>query len=77
VVSGERQRCPRLTRPMRVCRITNIDPIDVMILPHDANLYRMEFSEGTAAFRFSALLDRVVIETTADAITSPNTLPLR
>jgi hypothetical protein len=29
------------------CRITNIDPNNVMILPHDANLRRMEFSETT------------------------------
>jgi hypothetical protein len=29
------------------CRITNIDLNDVMILPHDANLCRTEFSERT------------------------------
>jgi hypothetical protein len=29
------------------CRIKNIDPNDVMILPHHANLRRMEFSETT------------------------------
>jgi hypothetical protein len=34
----------KITSP---CGITNIDPNDVMILPHDANLCRMEFSEGT------------------------------
>jgi hypothetical protein len=28
------------------CRITNIDLNDVMILPDDAKLRRMEFSEG-------------------------------
>jgi CBS-domain-containing membrane protein len=30
------------------CRITNIDPNDVMILPHDANPCRIVFSERTA-----------------------------
>src|SRR5438105_177160 len=30
------------------CRIASIGPDDVMILPHDANLRRMKFSERTA-----------------------------
>jgi len=29
------------------CRIANIDPNDAMILPHNANPDRIEFSEST------------------------------
>jgi hypothetical protein len=37
------------------CRITNIDPNDVMILPYDANLRRMKFSETTGAVAASLI----------------------
>jgi hypothetical protein len=39
------------------CKIANIDQNDAMILPHDANLRRMTFSERTA--RWVALYETV------------------
>jgi hypothetical protein len=34
------------------CRIASIGPDDAMILPHDANPDRIEFSETTTAIDF-------------------------
>jgi hypothetical protein len=47
ILSFERDLNMSATNIPSPCRITNIGPNDVMILPHDANPCRIAFSERT------------------------------